>query len=181
MALLDRTSLDSMRVFSKSVFDENQMSPIFVDEAKQLSAAIKPHCRALAAVIFASIFQSSLLSQVESTSSIQIGSVLYYTRMFADLMGRPLSIYRPKCLTSIHIVELVSYFRLATVIVFVLYVVIPAKTLPIKDDYVIISYQFIFSMLSGYLVCLVYEDASMLFTSESKRTQGVRILNLAFQ
>jgi len=181
IALLDRTSLDSMRVFSKSVFDENQMSPIFVDEAKQLSAAIKPHCRALAAVIFASIFQSSLLSQVESTSSIQIGSVLYYTRMFADLMGRPLSIYRPKCLTSIHIVELVSYFRLATVIVFVLYVVIPAKTLPIKDDYVIISYQFIFSMLSGYLVCLVYEDASMLFTSESKRTQGVRILNLAFQ
>jgi hypothetical protein len=140
-----------------------------------------PHARTLAAVIFASILQGAFLSYVPSESGKDLSTGLYFIRMFADLAGRPLSLFaKPEMLKSISGLESVSYVRLSTLFFFFLYIFLPPREF-FRSDVVLCGYQFCLSFSSGFIVCLVYEQAAVLFVDEAKRTAGTRFLNLTFQ
>ena len=50
-----------------------------------------PLCLALFVVMFCSIFQASFFAYVTSSSGREIEQILYFVRLFADLVGRPLT------------------------------------------------------------------------------------------
>lgn len=65
--------------------------------------AVCPLCLALLVTMFSSIFQASFYAYVESPKGRDIEQILYFTRLFSDLFGRPLTfLARPSFIKVSH-------------------------------------------------------------------------------
>ncbi len=75
--------------------DNNNKKVISSDE--KIFNEVFPLCCTLMITMFCSIFQASFYAYVDSKRDWNIEQILYFTRLFCDLLGRPLTFLpRPK-------------------------------------------------------------------------------------
>lgn len=83
-----------------------------------------------------------------------IAEALYFIRLFADFLGRPLTRLvqpRPACLLTPWQLVRAAICRLGLTVVFFLYIALPPALLrPFRSDAFICSLVALFSLLSGY-------------------------------
>ncbi|KAH8059308.1 hypothetical protein JL720_13868 [Aureococcus anophagefferens] len=122
-------------------------------------------CRvALFWTMFGSIFTAAFFAYANSNSGIDIEQVLYFTRLFGDLFGRPFtSLPRPKCLQTGQQLATFAISRLIFSVIFFVYIFVPG--IPSSDLFVIADIG-IFSVSSGYLGIISYEYAARDFKKE---------------
>lgn len=113
-------------------------------------------CRvALFWTMFGSILTAAFFAYADSSNGIDIEQVLYFTRLFGDLLGRPFtSLPRPRWLSTPRQVAVFAVARLVFAAVFFGYVFIPS--VPQSDTFIIANIG-IFSVTSGYLGIICYE------------------------
>lgn len=138
---------------------------------------------ALFITIFCSILQGAFLTYVPSSKEgFSIALVLFYTRMFCDLLGRPLALLRkPKIFADINAILIWTIIRFVFMLVFFIYIAVPSNNSSSRNDWAVIFFQIFFSVSSGYFNSLTYEYAANQFSDELKRFQGAQILSVTFQ
>jgi len=130
--------------------------------------------------VSSSMSLSSWFNRFQSEDAMNQGlpQVLFYTRLFADLLGRPATLYlSPK---SIKYVLCGALLRVLTTPIFFVY---SSTSLIPRNDLAITIGVFIFSFTSGYLVTLAYQLAPFLIHEnerERNRTQQNSLLNVFF-
>ena len=83
-------------------------------------------CLALFITIWCSIFQASFFAYCDSPQGRDIEQILYFVRLFSDLLGRPLTRFaRPWFLQENHHVLNASVLRISLMLLFFLYIFIP--------------------------------------------------------
>lgn len=134
--------------------------------------------------LYCSILEASFISFVHTASGRGgdgIVTVLYFVRIFSDLLGRPLTFLASYLyLDNIENIFYLALFRVLLLILFFLYVFAPLHWNMDNNAFIIILQGFI-SLSSGFIVVSVYELASKLFKAESLRNKCVDDLNIAFQ
>ena len=110
-----------------------------------VATAIQKHRSALFLIIFCSILQGSFLSYVQAESSgSQLGTVLYFVRIFSDFIGRPLTLWVvPPSLQDVDGLLIFASARAIFMIYFFLYICIP-KDKFYRSDICIIAFQVIY-------------------------------------
>jgi hypothetical protein len=79
------TFLQHVEVASRALHHDDKA------EKSQVFRTILPLCVALIVVMWCSIFQASFFVYVKSSSGMAIDEVLYFVRLFSDLVGRPMT------------------------------------------------------------------------------------------
>lgn len=133
--------------------------------------------------LYCSILEASFISFVHSASGEGNGivTVLYFVRIFSDLLGRPLTFIASYLyLDRIENIFYLALFRILLLVMFFLYVFAPLHW-NMKNDAFIIILQGCISLSSGFIVVSVYDLASNLFKTEALRNKCVDDLNIAFQ
>lgn len=133
---------------------------------------------ALFLTIYASVFQGGFFVYCTSSSGVNIEQILYFTRLFADLAGRPLARYiRPPWLVrSPSALASVAAARLSLMGAYFAYIF---SAVPRSDAFVV-ALVVVFSVMSGYLVVLVYEGAAAAQVDEAGKAEAGRVMNLTF-
>ena len=119
-------------------------------------ATVRLHRYVLFATIFSSIFSGSFFSKVPSVNGpgAGLGQILYFTRLFSDLLGRIFTFLPRKSLTVTHL-TIICILRLLLLVIFFLYVL----GLTPKNDVFITALVGVCAFQSGYNAVLVYEFA----------------------
>ena len=105
--------------------------------------------------------------------------MLYFTRLFGDLFGRPFtSLPRPKCLQTGQQLATFAISRLIFSVIFFVYIFVPG--IPSSDLFVIADIG-IFSVSSGYLGIISYEYAARDFKSTAAKSYAATLMNTTFQ
>ncbi|KAM3567944.1 hypothetical protein VYU27_009924 [Nannochloropsis oceanica] len=150
-----------------------------------VEATIAPYCWVLSITIASSIFQSSLLAYVQSSrpqSNYCVCELLYFVRLFADFLGRPLACLLPHYLPISQSSQLVSatLARMSLLLLFLVYIFFPAHV-PQSDVFVTLLVA-VFALLSGYLVVLSYEYAAKTVDHcKAYQAHAGSVMNLHFQ
>ena len=98
--------------------------PSFVSMAEQ--DAVWPLCLTLVITIWSSIFTAAFFAYVNSTNGRDIEQTLYFTRLFCDLIGRPLTFLpRPLIVKSPSGLLTVAFLRACLSAIFFMYTFIP--------------------------------------------------------
>lgn len=140
---------------------------------------VKILCIALFVTMFCSIFQAAFFAFVDSKKQRNIEQILYFVRLFCDLLGRPLTrLKRPWFLKKKEHVLKGALLRVLIMVVFFLYISVPSFP---QSDFFIIFIVAIFSVLAGYFTVLIYEFACKDYADEKKRTFATSLLNISFQ
>jgi hypothetical protein len=161
-------------------------------------------CLALFITIWCSIFQASFFAFCDSPQGRDIEQILYFVRLFSDLLGRPLTrLPRPWFLQENHHVLSASVARISLMLVFFCYVFIASfpkwvalssflllfclfvrfltlTPLNHRSDFFISLNVGFFSALSGYLTVLIYEYA-VDGLDGAAQTYATGLLNMSFQ
>ena len=139
---------------------------------------VLPLCFALVITMWCSIFQASFFAYVDSPTGRDIEQILYFVRLFSDLLGRPLTrFYRPSFIQTNQTLLLASMLRIILMILFFVYLFVPS--FPRSDVYISILVG-IFSVLSGYFTVLIYEYAAR-GKDGAAQTYATQLLNICFQ
>jgi hypothetical protein len=139
---------------------------------------VLPLCFALVITMWCSIFQASFFAYVDSPVGRDIEQILYFVRLFSDLLGRPLTrLYRPSFIQTNQRLLMASMLRVVLMILFFVYLFVPS--FPRSDIYVSILVG-IFSVLSGYFTVLIYEFAAR-GKDGAAQTYATQLLNICFQ
>jgi len=143
---------------------------------------IQYHVYSLFIVMFCSILEGSFISYVVPVNKdLEISTVLYFVRVFSDLIGRPMTMLNlPNSMRTIDFVFKMSCFRVLLLILFFLYIYL-LKDYNLQSDALIVAFQFILSFTSGFLVVLIYESASQVHKDDGKREKSIELLTLTFQ
>jgi hypothetical protein len=143
-------------------------------------------CRwALFITIASSIFQASFLAYVRSSrppSNYCVCELLYFVRLFADFLGRPLARLLPRLQAFSRPSQLVhaALARLSLLILFLAYISFPTHIL--QSDVFVTLLVAVFALLSGYLVVLSYEYAAQAVDyCKAYQAYAGTIMNLHFQ
>lgn len=149
-------------------------------EGKEIIADAIVECRlALFVTIFASVFTAAFFAYVNSTDGNDIEQILYFTRLFCDLFGRPITrLPRPKFMGTPSGLMWSAIARGALAVVFFLYISVPG--FPQNDTFVTFLIG-IFSVGSGYISVLAYETAALQVKSKSAQTYAATLMNTSFQ
>ena len=135
------------------------------------------HLTTVFIIIFASTMQGSFISFVVQSNNFPIREALFFTRLFADMLGRPLVAIRlPPLFDSLHALLFMACVRVILCGIFFLVVF-----RPIINYSLIISMQTIISLSSGYIVTSVYQKATLLSQSQQRKYRIFARLNLSFQ
>ncbi|GMH47220.1 hypothetical protein TrRE_jg2696 [Triparma retinervis] len=125
---------------------------------REVLASISLHRRVLFFTIFASIFSGSLFANIpreDGYDGVDLGQILYFTRLFADLGGRVVTwLPRKYLISSISGLYYVMVVRLLLLVVFVAYIFFPPS---LRSDVGITSLVALCAFQSGYNAVLVYE------------------------
>jgi len=170
----DPSESDSLGAMGTSIF----FMPLdSADTAEVLNGTHS--CRwALFWTIFASCFLGNFFSYVRSPSGVDIGTVLYFTRLFMDLLSRPVAMYgRPRLLQTGQHLYRASLIRMGFLTVFFLYI---AGVIPLWDPF-IIGFVAVFSFLSGYFSVFAYQIAQECSSTSSQCDMSSKLMNTAFQ
>jgi phosphoglycerol transferase MdoB-like AlkP superfamily enzyme len=118
---------------------------------------------------------------VSSYPAEALPQVLFYTRLLADLLGRPATVlYQPKSPATLVVLSLM---RLVFVPVFFLYISDAATTMIPRNDSVAIVAIFLFSFSSGYFATVAYQIAPSLLPVDAReinRTWQASLINVCF-
>jgi hypothetical protein len=145
---------------------------------EELYHDVYPLCIALIIVMWCSIFQASFFAYVSSPRGREIEQILYFTRLFADLVGRPLTrLPRPSFLKTKNQLLIACTLRTSIMVLFFVYFLVPS--FPQSDAFVIILVA-AFSIMNGYFTVLIYEYAAA-GRSKAEQTAATRLLNICFQ
>lgn len=176
--LLSTKSFESLEETSTFLEEE-------VNEPEELSLWILwertwPSCFVLMITVASSMSVASWLNRVESQNPSHefFPQVLFYARLFGDLLGRPATLYRAP--TSIPRLAIAASLRLLFVPVFFVYT--NSDIIP-KWDVGAVFGIFTFAFTSGYLATLSYQLApSLLQSNERERnlTKQNGLLNVCF-
>lgn len=134
-----------------------------------------PVCVVIILTVASSMSVSSWFNRVESQdpTNVSFPQVLFYTRLFADLLGRPVTLLAtPK---SIVILNILSLTRLSFVPIFFLYT--STNVIPTSDIWIVVG-VFLFSFSSGYLVTLSYQLAPSLLSDHERERNLMKQTNL---
>lgn len=133
-----------MTVFASAVRDLVTEDPSVVHESMRIASMrdqLRLHRWSLFLTIYCSILEGSFLSYVQSSSSLYIASVLYFTRLFSDLLGRWLALFpKPSVFSTIDQVYFASWIRVSATVFFFAYVIIPEPYF-FRSDPFIIAFQ----------------------------------------
>lgn len=141
--------------------------------------AVCPICVALMITMWSSIFQASFFAYVDSQRGWNIEQILYFTRLFSDLLGRPLTFLpRPSFIKTPDQLLQVAMIRGFLLIIFFLYTFIPSFP---QSDWFIVFFVACYSLSSGYIAVLCYEYAASETLSRAQRAHAASILNMSFQ
>lgn len=154
--------------------------------------------------IFTSIFTAAFYVFVPTAGGPLFGSlggprvenveeVLYFVRLFSDLLGRPLAgLPRPWFLSSKKSLKNVGFIRFALSATFFMYIIQPHGLdketseyprwlrLPESDAFIIVLVC-VFSALSGYLSVLSYEYAASSLRTKKGQSNACTLMNTTFQ
>eukprot|EP00518_Triparma_eleuthera_P018358 CAMPEP_0197563174 /NCGR_PEP_ID=MMETSP1320-20131121/28249_1 /TAXON_ID=91990 /ORGANISM="Bolidomonas sp., Strain RCC2347" /LENGTH=470 /DNA_ID=CAMNT_0043124963 /DNA_START=188 /DNA_END=1597 /DNA_ORIENTATION=+ len=157
-------------------------SATIVDQNPVL-ATVRLHRYVLFATIFSSIFSGSFFSKVPSVNGpgAGLGQILYFTRLFSDLLGRIFTFLPRKFLTVTHL-TIICILRLLLLVIFFLYVL----GLTPKNDVFITALVGVCAFQSGYNAVLVYELAGAKVADEFEGSNtassvATKALNMSFQ
>lgn len=174
-------SLHSSSTDSGSSFIFEQSTQAVTYSPEKVRKKVMLLCYALALTMLPSIFQASFFGYVESPTGLNIGQYLYFTRLFSDLLGRPLaSLPRPWFVkTDKQVLNLCVWRLFILFMPFFIYVFTPL--LPQNDIFVCILVG-LFSVVNGYFAVLIYEYASNTCVAMGRNAQiyGTTLLNLTF-
>ncbi|GMI48042.1 hypothetical protein TrCOL_g4816 [Triparma columacea] len=197
-----------------SISDDTLVTPLLRDGSKEGSASsssvtrgggdeeleravlesIRTHRRVLFFTIFASIFSGSLFGNIPreregGDNHVDLGQILYFTRLFSDLGGRIATwIPRKYLISSIEGLFYVMVVRLLLLVMFVCYIFSPPS---LRSDPGIIALVAVCAFQSGYNAVLVYELCGSVVCGLSglggedgrakAKAMATRALNMSFQ
>lgn len=147
---------------------------------KELLVKTWPACLTIGVTVASSMLVSSCFDRVQSEDEEfqALPQVLYYTRLFSDLLGRPATLVaRPD---SSGTLIMLSLLRLSFVPIFFLYT---NSTMIPKNDMAAIVAIFLFSFSSGFLATVSYQIAPMLLQpNEREMNRGFQasLINVCF-
>ena len=117
--------------------------------SEELYQDVFPLCIALIVVMWCSIFQASFFAYVNSPDGREIEQILYFTRLFADLVGRPLTrLPRPYFIQTKNQLLIASMLRISLMVLFFVYILVPSFP---KSDAFVTALVAIFSIMNGTL------------------------------
>lgn len=137
-------------------------------------------CLAVMITVGSSMAAVSWFNRVQSQdpTNQSLPQILFYTRLFSDLLGRPATL----CLSvkSIRCIGALALIRLSFVPVFIIY--ISGNTIP-KNDTLIILAVAGFAFSSGFLSTTCYQLAPSMITDNSQGTNSSKqagLINVCF-
>ena len=142
-----------------------------------VSARIYPCRVAIFLNIWSSIFSAGFFAYVKSAGHIDTELVLYFVRLFSDLVGRPLTrLPRPGWLQTKDQLVRIAGLRLLFMVVFFAYIAFGWQS-----DAFVIGIIMVFSVLSGYLSVLSYEYAAASVHTKAGQAFSGALMNTTFQ
>jgi hypothetical protein len=141
-----------------------------------------PACFAIMITVASSMSVASWFNRVQSEDpdNAAFPQVLFYTRLLADLLGRPATLLgtRPRSIVSL---VAISVLRLGFVPVFFLYT--STNSFIPKNDVAAIMGVFAFAFSSGYLATLSYQLAPTLLNDHDREHNSMKqasLINVCF-
>jgi len=178
----DSSNMEIIPLIEKKLasLKETGAEPAVGEEDKEFIAHAIGHCRAsLYLTMFSSIFTAAFFAYVTSTDDNDIEQILYFTRLFCDLFGRPITrLPRPDFIREPHQLMWASVARLGLAVVFFAYIILPG--FPQNDTFITFIVG-IFSVGSGYLSVLAYEYAALQVKSKAAQSYAATLMNTSFQ
>lgn len=152
---------------------------IAYEDIDYVAAIILPCRVAIFLNIWSSIFSAAFFAYVRSSRNLDIELVLYFVRLFSDLIGRPLAhLPRPSFVRRKDQVVRIALMRMILMIVFFAYILF--DWIP-KSDLFIALLVCVFSVLSGYLAVLSYEYAAASVQTKAGQSLAGTLMNSTFQ
>ena len=150
------------------------------DESREYVAAQIRPCRiAIFLNIWSSIFSAAFFAYVRPAGRVDTELVLYFVRLFSDLVGRPLArLPRPSFVQNKDQIVRIAWFRMVLMVIFFAYIAF--DWIP-KNDFFIVSVVCVFSVLSGYLAVLSYEYAAASLETKAGQALSGTLMNSTFQ
>ncbi len=173
----EESSEITVEIDSSSLEEEASLDTMLIKSAVKHTDYM--HMSTIFITIFASVLQASFISFVPSKSAFPIIETLYFTRLFADMFGRPLALLHPP--TSCDTIEFmlgIAILRLLFCFLFLVYVF--SRRDGINSAFIIVL-QVIISASSGYIVASVYDKAAALSSSQQRNYRILARMNIAFQ
>mmetsp|Transcript_43676 Transcript_43676/g.98754 ORF Transcript_43676/g.98754 Transcript_43676/m.98754 type:complete len:272 (-) Transcript_43676:19-834(-) len=146
-----------------------------------VARAIRPCRVAIFLNIWSSIFTAAFFAYVKPAGSVDTEMVLYFVRLFADLVGRPLArLPRPSWASTKDQLVRVATLRLVLMVLFFLYIAFD-EWFGLRSDVLVVALVLVFSVLSGYLAVLSYEYAAASLETKAGQAQAGTLMNSTFQ
>lgn len=150
-----------------------------VETREIVARRIRPCQIAIFINIWSSIFSAAFFAYVKPAGGTDVELILYFTRLFSDLVGRPLArVYRPWFVQTKEQIVKVACARMVLMVIFFVYVEFPDL---IRSDAFIVGVVCIFSVLSGYLAVLSYEYAAASLETKVGQSYCGALMNSTFQ
>jgi hypothetical protein len=147
------------------------------ETAACVAARIYPCRLAIFLNIWSSIFSAGFFAYVKPAGQMDTELVLYFVRLFSDLVGRPLTrLPRPRWLSTKDMLVRVAVLRLALMGVFFGYIAFGWQS-----DVFVVGIIMVFSVLSGYLSVLSYEYAAASVHTKAGQASSGALMNTTFQ
>lgn len=129
--------------------------------------------------IWSSIFSAAFFAYVRPSGNMDTELILYFVRLFSDLVGRPLArLPRPSWISNKDQLVRLAALRLVLLVVFFCY--IGFDWMPQSDAF-IITVVALFSIMSGYLAVLSYEYAAGALQTKAGQSMAGTLMNSTFQ
>jgi len=125
------------------------------EEDDEMSKKSWPCCISMIITVAPQMAICSWFAQVK-TDWIELPQILFFIRLFFDLLGRPASLF---CDTSMKNIQIMSFARLCLTPLFFV-------ASEMGNDALVIFLDVFFSFTCGYLVAAIYQVAPKLLTSE---------------
>ena len=151
---------------------------MFEDRAR-VAELILPCRVAIFLNIWSSIFSAAFFAFVKPSGTMDTELVLYFVRLFSDLVGRPLArLPRPSWVREKGQLVRLAGMRMILMVVFFSYIAF--DWIP-KSDAFIILVVLVFSVLSGYLAVISYEYAAGSLNTKAGQAMAGTLMNSTFQ
>lgn len=149
---------------------------------KELWIKTWPACLVIMLTVGSSMSVSSWFNRVQSQdpNNQSLPQVLFYTRLLADLFGRPATLMTKCSPTSSATLVTLAILRLAFVPIFFLY--ISNAFFPLNDVAAVVG-VLMFAFTSGYLVTLSYQVAPTLLSTQERERSTMKqasLINVCF-
>lgn len=150
-----------------------------IESREYVAQVIRPARIAIFLNIASSIFSAAFFAYVKPMGKYDVEVILYFTRLFSDLVGRPLAgLPRPWFVRTMQSLVRMALLRMILMVIFFMYIIFPGL---IQSDLFITIVVAMFSVLSGYLSVLSYEYAAAAMSTKAGQSLAGTMMNSTFQ